>query len=87
MVMVIGYVVAFLSALVALELGKGKAIEGKLKVWGIAIMLPISPALSIAIGLTYAVIVQDPWAGLIFWFILPFIFMTGLILLLIGNYL
>ncbi len=49
-------------------------------------MIPISPALAFSIGLSYAISVQNGWAGLIMWFIFPAIFFSGLALLLVGLF-
>ncbi|MBP1950874.1 hypothetical protein [Virgibacillus litoralis] len=86
MAIVIGYVIAFIGALVAFLLSVGKPKNKKYKVWGIAIMVPISPALAFAIGLTYALIVGSGWAGLIMWYIFPLIFIIGLVMLMVGIF-
>ncbi|MGP4108828.1 hypothetical protein [Virgibacillus sp. L01] len=86
MAIVIGYGIAFIGVLVAYQLSVGKPKNKKYKVSGIALMVPISPALSFAIGLTYAVIVESGWAALIMWYIFPFIFIIGLVMLLVGIF-
>ncbi|SDQ07426.1 hypothetical protein SAMN05216232_0399 [Virgibacillus subterraneus] len=86
MAIFIGYGIAFIGALVAYQLSVGKPKNKKYKVWGIALMVPISPAFAFAIGLTYAVIVESGWAGLIMWYIFPFIFIIGLVMLLVGIF-
>ncbi|WP_058306273.1 hypothetical protein [Gracilibacillus massiliensis] len=86
MAIFIGYGIAFIGALVAYQLSVGKPKNKKYKVWGIALMVPISPAFSFAIGLTYAVIVESGWAALIMWYIFPFIFIVGLVMLLVGIF-
>ncbi|WP_232819633.1 hypothetical protein [Exiguobacterium sp. TNDT2] len=64
----------------------GESRKTKFKTWGIALMLPISPALAFSIGLSYAISVENAWAGLIMWLIFPFIFFIGLTLLLLGIF-
>ncbi|WP_245728969.1 hypothetical protein [Thalassobacillus cyri] len=86
MAIAIGYVIAFIGALVAFLLSVDKPKNNKYKVWGIALMVPISPALAFAIGLTYAFIVENAWAGLIMWYIFPFIFIIGLVMLMVGIF-
>ncbi|VDG98646.1 Uncharacterised protein [Lysinibacillus sphaericus] len=82
----IGYGIAFLGAFMAYYLSKEKSKKRKYIVWGIALMLAISPFLSFAIGLTYAVIVGNGWAGLIMFYICPVIFLIGLVMLLVGIF-
>ena len=86
MAIAIGYVIAFIGVYLALLLSIDKPKNKKYKVWGIALMVPISPALAFAIGLTYAVSVGSGWAGLIMWYIFPFIFTVGLVMLLVGIF-
>ncbi|MGA9289820.1 MAG: hypothetical protein WBV93_15915 [Anaerobacillus sp.] len=82
----VGYVISCLGALVAYQLSSGKSTKRNFKVWGIALMVPISPALSFAMRLTYAVMVQKGWAGLIMWYISPFLFLIGLSMFLVGIF-
>lgn len=86
MVIIIGYVIAFIGALVAFLLSADKPKNKKYKMWGIALMIPISPALAFAIGRTYAIIVENGWAALIMWYIFPIIFIIGLVMLLVGIF-
>ena len=86
MAIAIGYIIAGIGAFVAYWFSTGESRKTKLKIWGIALMLPISPALAFSIGLSYAISVQNGWAGLIMWFIFPFIFFIGLTLLLVGIF-
>ncbi|MFU1996835.1 hypothetical protein [Priestia megaterium] len=83
---VIGYGIAIIGAMIAYQLSKGKTKKRQYIVWGITIILAISPFLSFAIGLTYAFIKEDGWAALIMWYIFPIIFVIGLIVLLIGIF-
>lgn len=86
MVIIIGYVIAFIGAFVAALISINKSKKNKLKIWGIALMVPISPALAFAIGRHYAVIVENGWAALIMFYIFPFIFIIGLVMLLVGMF-
>ncbi len=86
MAIAVGYAVALIGTVIAYQLSEGKPKKTKYKVWGIAIMLPISPALAFSIGLTYAVIVKNGWAALMMWYIFPLIFIIGLIMLLVGIF-
>ncbi|MBR2076388.1 MAG: hypothetical protein IJ878_03260 [Exiguobacterium sp.] len=86
MAIAIGYLIAGLGAFVAYWFSTGEARNTKFRIWGIALMIPISPALAFSIGLSYAISVQNGWAGLIMWFIFPVIFLSGLALLLIGLF-
>lgn len=82
----IGYSIALISVLIAYGLSEGKSKKRKYKVWGIALMLPISPALAFSIGLTYSAIIGNSWAGLIMFYICPIIFIIGLIMLMVGIF-
>lgn len=82
----IGYLIASLGAFVAYWFSTGESRNTKFKIWGVALMIPISPALAFSIGLSYAISVQNGWAGLIMWFIFPMIFFSGLALLLVGLF-
>ncbi|WP_337969840.1 hypothetical protein [Virgibacillus salexigens] len=84
MVFVVGYGVACIAAMIAYLLSRDKSRNSKYKIWGIALMVPISESLSFAIGLTYATIVKNGWAGLIMWYIFPIIFIIGLMMLTVG---
>ncbi|MBT2618547.1 MULTISPECIES: hypothetical protein [unclassified Bacillus (in: firmicutes)] len=86
MAFAVGYGIAFIGALVAFQLSKGKSKKRKHIVWGIALMLAISPFLSFAVGLTYAFIVGNGWAALIMWYLFPIGFIIGLIMLLVGIF-
>jgi len=87
MAFVVGYGVAFLGALVAYLLSEGKSKKRKFIVWGITLMLVISPFLSFGIGLTYGFAVRDGWAipGTII-ILFPIGFIIGLIMLLVGVF-
>lgn len=83
----VGYGIAFVGALVAYQLSKGKTIKRKYIVWGITLMLIISPFLSFAIGLTYGFIIENGWAiaGTIM-ILFPIGFIIGIIMLLVGIF-
>ena len=84
---VVGYGVAFIGALVAYYLSKDKSKKRKYIVWGIALMLAISPFLSFAVGLTFGFIMKNGWAILGTIIILfPIGFLIGLIMLLVGIF-
>lgn len=68
------------------QLSEDKSEKRKYKVWDIALMLPISPALAFSLGLTYAVLTKSGWSALIMWFIFPVIFIIGLVMLLVGIF-
>jgi MFS family permease len=85
--LLIGYGIAFIGALAAFLLSEGRTKKRKFIVWGIALMLIISPFLSFAIGLTYGSIVQNGWAipaTIIILF--PIGFIIGVIMLLVGVF-
>ncbi|UOQ44889.1 hypothetical protein MUN89_02740 [Halobacillus salinarum] len=86
MAIFIGYVIALIGAIAAFLLSVEKTKNKKYKVWGIALMVPISPSLAFSIGITYSFIVEDPWAALIMWYIFPFLFIIGLVMLMVGIF-
>ena len=78
----ISIILAGLAA--ALFYSNEKTKKRKYIIWGITLMVVVAPFLSFLIGLTYAFIVKNGWAGLVMWYIFPLIFIIGLVLLLIG---
>lgn len=84
MAIIAGYAIAFLAAAIAYQLGEGKSGKRKYVIWGITIMLAISPSLSFSISLTLAVIVGSGWAAMMMWYLFPIGFLTGLIMLIAG---
>ncbi|MFC3039212.1 hypothetical protein ACFOGI_02985 [Virgibacillus xinjiangensis] len=86
MAIVIGYAIALLGAVAAFQLSKGKSKKRKYIVWGTALIVPISQALSFAVGLSYAFMVENGWAALIMWYIFPILFLIGLVMLLVGIF-
>ncbi|MEH7333077.1 hypothetical protein V7161_10595 [Neobacillus drentensis] len=78
--------IAILGSVVAWQFSKGKSKKRKYIICGITIMVAIAPFLSFSIGLTYAFIVRNGWAGLIMWILFPIIFILGLIVLLVGVF-
>ncbi len=83
---VVGYGIAIIGAIIAFQLSEGKTKKRQYIIWGITLMLAISPFLSFAIGLTYAVIAKNGWAVLIMWYIFPVLFLIGFITLLVGIF-
>lgn len=86
MAIAIGFIIAGIGAFVAYWFSTGESRKSKFKIWGIALMLPLSPAFAFSIGLSYAISVENAWAGLIMWLIFPIIFLIGLTLLLVGIF-
>ncbi|MBO1002197.1 hypothetical protein IPU62_05740 [Pseudogracilibacillus auburnensis] len=82
----LGYLITFASAPIAYLLGMDKSKKNKYRVWGIAIMFPISLPLSYSIGITYSFIVRTPWGTLLMLYIFPLVFIVGVILLLVGIF-
>ncbi|MBT2569333.1 hypothetical protein [Planococcus sp. ISL-110] len=85
-VIIVGYAIALVGVFLALLFSEGKSKRTKYKIWGTALMIPISPALSFALGRHYAIIEQNGWAALIMFYIFPIIFISGLIMLLVGIF-
>ncbi|MDY0410148.1 hypothetical protein ACFFIS_01810 [Virgibacillus soli] len=83
---IVGYIITLLGAGVAYFLSRGKSLKRKYIVWGVALMVPISPTIAFSVGLTYARIIHNAWAALMMWIIFPVIFIIGLILLLVGIF-
>lgn len=79
-----GYIITLLSAVIAYLLSREKPLKRKYIVWGSLLMVPISPAIAFSVGRTYAMITQNIWAAAIMLYIFPIIFIIGLIMLLIG---
>ncbi|MRH43644.1 hypothetical protein GH741_13280 [Aquibacillus halophilus] len=86
MAIFLGLAIAILGSVVALQLSNGKPKRKKYIIWGITTMVAIAPFLSFSIGLTYAIIVENAWAGLIMWYLFPILFIVGLIILLTGVF-
>lgn len=82
----LGYLITLLSITIAYLLGIGKSKKSKYKMWGVAIMLPISLPLAYSVGITYSLIVANPWATMLLLYVFPVIFIVGLILLLVGVF-
>ena len=81
-----GYLITLLSISLAALLSVGRGNKRKYQIWGIAIMLPIAAPLAYSIGFNYAIYVGDGFAALLMLGVFPFLFMIGLILLLIGIF-
>ncbi|WP_246042025.1 hypothetical protein [Robertmurraya kyonggiensis] len=86
MAIFVGYAIAIIGSAMAFQLTKGKSKKRKYIVWGITTMFALAPFFSFAIGLSYAFIVQNGWAGMIMWLLFPIIFIIGLGLLLVGIF-
>ncbi len=87
MAFAVGYGVALIGAFIAYYLSENKSKKRKYIVWGIALMVAISPFLSFAIGLTYGMIAKNRWAiPAIIIILFPIGFITGLIMLLVGIF-
>ncbi|MCM3214117.1 hypothetical protein ABER75_24625 [Niallia taxi] len=82
----IGYGVPILGIVLGLHYSMERTKKRKYIVWGIVLMFAISPFLSFAIGLSYAVIAANGWAALIMLYIFPIIFIIGLGMLLVGIF-
>lgn len=82
----LGYFITLLTVGIVYLLSMQKSNKIKYRVWGIAIMVPISLPLAYSIGITYAYIEGNPWATSILIVVFPVIFIIGLIILLIGIF-
>src|SRR5690625_4270505 len=82
----LGYFITLLTAAIAYLLSIGKSNKSKYKVWGVAIIVPISLPLAYSIGITFAYIEGNPWATMLVLVIFPVIFVIGLIILLVGIF-
>ncbi|WP_231495857.1 hypothetical protein [Paucisalibacillus sp. EB02] len=82
----LGYLITLLSVAIAYLLSVGKVKKRKYQIWGVAIMLVISAPLAYSIGLNYAIYEGSGFAALLMLYVFPFLFLTGLILLLIGIF-
>ncbi|SFL58972.1 hypothetical protein SAMN04487943_102348 [Gracilibacillus orientalis] len=87
MAFVVGYGIAIFGALVAYILSENKSKKRKYIVWGITLMVAISPFLSFAIGLTFAFVSENGWVipGTII-ILFPIGFIIGLTMLLVGIF-
>ncbi|PGS56463.1 hypothetical protein [Bacillus sp. AFS041924] len=86
MAIFIAILIAFFGAVLAHIFTKGQSKKRKYIIWGIANMVAIGPFLSFAIGITYAIIEGNGWAAMLMWVLYPFIFLIGLIQLIIGIF-
>lgn len=82
----LGYLITLVSLGTAYLYGIGKTNKSKYKIWGIAIMLPISFSLAYSIATTYSLIIEDAFALLVILYIFPILFALGLSLLLVGTF-
>ena len=82
--MYLGYFITLLSVAIAYLFSVGKDKKRKCQIWGVAIILVISAPLSYSIGFSYAILEESGFAALLMLYVFPFLFLTGVILLLIG---
>ncbi len=86
MAIFVGILIAIVGAYVAFLLSTGKSKKRKYIVWGIILMLLISPSISFAMGLSFAVITKSGWSALVMLYIFPIMFLAGLIVFFIGLF-
>lgn len=82
----LGYLITLVSAIIVYLLVMGKSKRNKYRIWGIAIMLPISLPLSYSIGITYSIIVENSWGTIVMLYVFPLVFFVGVILLLVSLF-
>lgn len=82
----LGYLITLVSIGTSYLYGIGKTNKSKYKIWGIAIMLPISFPLAYSIATTYTIIIENPFALLLILYVFPILFALGLILLSVGTF-
>lgn len=82
----LGYFITLISLPIAYIFSMSRSKKSKFKIWGIFLMVPISLPLAYSIGLTYSLIVRNPWATMLMFYIFPLIFIAGLILLCVGVF-
>lgn len=86
-IIVVGYAIALLGAVVAYLLGRGKSSNGKMVIWGIFLMIPISVALAYSLGVTITYIMNAAWIQIVVWAVaFPILFVIGFIMLLVGKF-
>ncbi|PGM58421.1 hypothetical protein [Bacillus sp. AFS053548] len=86
MAIFIAILIALFGATLALVFTIGQSRKRNFIIWGITNMIAIGPFLSFAIGITYAIIKGDGFAGMLMWVLYPIIFIIGLIQLIIGIF-
>jgi hypothetical protein len=82
----LGYFITLISLSLSFFLSMGRSKKSKFRIWGIFIMVPISLPLAYSLGITYSLIVRNPWATMLMFYIFPLIFIAGLILLFVGVF-
>ncbi|WP_232225540.1 hypothetical protein [Oceanobacillus manasiensis] len=82
----LGYLITLICLPIAYIFSMGRSKKSKFRIWGIFIMVPISLPLAYSLGITYSLIVRNPWATMLMFYIFPLIFITGLILLGVGVF-
>ena len=76
-ILIMGFIILFMSV-------KGKSAKRKFIIIGTAIMIA-SPFVAFGIGISYGMWVGDGFASLIMVYIFPGLFITGLLVLLMGT--
>lgn len=81
-----GYIIIFLSIVIAYLLTKGKSVKRKYIIWGIVLMVFLSPTVSVHTARIIGRITHNLGAGILIMYIFPISFIIGLIMLLIGIF-
>jgi hypothetical protein len=84
--MYLGYFITLISVAIASLFSVDRDKKRKYQIWGVAIILVISAPLSYSIGFSYAILEGSGFAALLMIYVFPFLFLTGVILLLIGIF-
>lgn len=82
--MVSGYLINLITVSIACLLSLGKSKSSKFKIWGIAFLVPISLPLAYSLGISYSLMVENPWGTLLMLYVFPVIFMLGFVFLVRG---
>ncbi|MEK3796976.1 hypothetical protein MHI18_01770 [Peribacillus sp. FSL H8-0477] len=86
LLIICGLIIAGFTPLV-LYLCKGKTYKVKMILWGITTMIIFAPILSWSLAISIAVIVKDGFAAVaLIALFFPTIFITGLVILLVGLF-
>ncbi|WP_438495668.1 hypothetical protein [Paenibacillus sp. IHBB 3054] len=87
MVIVFAALLLIATLVAAYRVSSGKSRKRKLIIWGITLMVPVSPLASWMISLLYAdFVAHDGFAGIALLLLLPLFFLAGLIVLLTGIF-
>ena len=75
------------AVVAAVFLASGKSRKMKFIVWGLTTMIVIAPIFSWLVSISFAIIVEDGFAGIgLMVLMFPVIFLIGIILLLVGIF-